>query len=199
MRPFVPLFFILVVAQTTFSLTHAANIPPPEGGQNPPKPNPAPRQIADEDDIDTDGPYGYIPRVVHGVNKIVKGVLTGSPHSVFHGAFGIAPDDVAEDLIGTYNQIMGIPDTEDLDLDETTEKKSGGGKKPLKKPGAAGLTGLIKGGAGTNGAATKTKPAGAVASSVSATKPKVNKKKKPVSEKGDSAEDEDEEDDEDDF
>ena len=59
-----------------------------------------PRQLLDEENIDTDGPYGYIPRVVHGVNKIVKGLLNGSIHQVFHGAFGIAPEDVADDLIG---------------------------------------------------------------------------------------------------
>jgi hypothetical protein len=55
-----------------------------------------------------------MPRVVHGVNKIVKGVLNASPHMVMHGAFGIAPEDIAEDLIGTYNSIFGIPDPDDL-------------------------------------------------------------------------------------
>jgi len=55
-----------------------------------------------------------MPRVVHGVNKIVKGLLEGSPHKIFHGAFGIAPEDVADDLIETYNRIMGIPDPDDL-------------------------------------------------------------------------------------
>lgn len=77
---------------------------------------PIPRQEENE------RPYEYIPRVFHSLRKIIKGVLNGSIHEVFHGSFSFAPKEVSNEIIGIYNQVVGFPDQTEAPFNATLEE-----------------------------------------------------------------------------
>ncbi|CAL8126930.1 unnamed protein product [Orchesella dallaii] len=117
-------YVVLMCVTTFFSLTtiplDAGNVPPADAdilmdeasadlngtvSMHDDNAIPIPRQ--EEEDA---RPYEYIPRVFHSLRKIIKGVLNGSFHEILHGSFSFAPREVSNEIIGVYNQVVGLPD-----------------------------------------------------------------------------------------
>lgn len=80
---------------------------------------PIPRQEENDGDM---RPYEYIPRVFHSLRRIIKGVLNGSLHEIFHGSFSFAPQEVSSEIIGVYNQVVGLPDRTEAPFNATLEE-----------------------------------------------------------------------------